>query len=562
MFFIDRSRALYTKFIMPSIFSNSQIPPKKLSTSRKELNSKWIEFLLIIILCLGIIFRFTNIDRKVYWIDEVHTSLRSSGYSRTEFVDLAPQNRLISVKDLQKFQQLHPDRNLWMGIKALASSEHSPLYYFLARLGMEAWGSSVFVTRIVAVIISLLAFPLVYWLAIELFADRLTGWIAVALLAISPFHLLYAQEAREYSLLTVTILLCCLTFLKAFKNNNKTSWLLYSLSLALSLYAHSLAISVAIGHGIYLFLDRDAGANPHELTSNKLKFNYGISSLLGILLFSPWIAVLIFNDDGVGQWTERHIAFGVWLQRYLLNLSSIFFDLQASYPERLFDVETGLDPGLNWTNPITYLIIPLVGLIIYSCYYLRNTSKSNSLFIWCLIAATAVTLSLPDLLISGQRSTVGRYITAVYLGIELAVAYCLSMNIRSSGYKNLWKLITAGLIILGVWCCGSIVQADTWWNKYSSYYNPQVAEIIDRSSKPLVITSIEKISRLTSLSYALQDKTKFILFPEETTSIDLPSGFSDIYLFRPDDKLVEAIKSDPRYQIEEIYPTGHLWQVK
>jgi uncharacterized membrane protein len=540
---------------MPSIFSNSKTPPKKLSTALQELNIKWLKFLLIIVLCLGVIFRFTNIDRKVYWIDEVHTSLRSSGYSRTEFVNFAPENRLIDLEDLQRFQKIHPDRNLWMGIKALASSEHSPLYYFLARLGMEAWGSSVFVTRIVAVIISLFAFPLIYWLAIELFADRFTAWIAVALLAISPFHLLYAQEAREYSLLTVTILLCCLSFLKAVKTNNRNYWVLYSFSLALSLYAHSLAILVAIGHSVYLFFNR-------ELAKQKLKFNYGISSLLGILLFSPWIAVLIFNDDGVGQWTERHIAFGVWLQRCLLNLSSIFFDLQANYPERLFNVETGVDPSLDWTNPITYLIIPLVILIIYSCYFLRNTSKSSYLFIWCLIASTAVTLSLPDLLISGQRSTVGRYITAVYLGIELAVAYCLSMNIRSSGYKSLWKLITASLILLGVWCCGSIVQADTWWNKYSSYYNPQVAEIIDRSSKPLVISSTEKISRLTSLSYALQAKTKFILFPEETTSIDLPSGFSDIYVFRPDDKLVEAIKNDSRYKIEEIYPTGHLWQVK
>jgi uncharacterized membrane protein len=531
------------------------ITSKKLSTALPELNIKWLKFILILVLCLGIIFRFTNIDRKVYWIDEVHTSLRSSGYSRTEFVDLAPENSLISIEDLQKFQKIHPDRNLWMGIKALASSEHSPLYYFLARLGMEAWGSSIFVTRIVAAFISLLAFPLIYLLALELFADRLTGWIAVALLAISPFHLLYAQEAREYSLLTFTILLSCLTFLKAVKNNTRNSWLLYSFSFALSLYAHSLAILVAIGHGVYLFLNR-------ELVKQKLKLNYGISILLGILLFSPWIAVLIFNDDGVGQWTERHIAFGVWLQRCLLNLSSIFFDVQASYPERLFDVETGVDPSLDWTNPITYLIIPLVGSIIYSCYFLRNTSKSSYLFIWCLIASTAITLSLPDLLISGQRSTVGRYITAVYLGIELAVAYCLSINIRSSGYKNSWKLITASLIILGVWCCGSIVQADTWWNKYSSYYNPQVAEIIDRSSNPLVISSTEKISRLTSLSYALQAKTKFILFPEETTSIDLPSGFSDIYVFRPDDKLVEAIQNDPRYKIEEIYPTGHLWQVK
>jgi uncharacterized membrane protein len=545
---------------MPSFFGNSQISSPNLSIERQQRTFKWLKFLIIIVLCLGVIFRFTKIDRKVYWIDEVHTSLRSSGYSRTEFVDLAPQNRVIGIEDLQKFQHLNPDRNLWMGIQALASSEHSPLYYFLARLGMEVWGSSILVTRSVAVFISLLAFPLIYWLSCELFANSLTGWMAVALLAVSPFHLLYAQEAREYSLLTVAILLSCLTFLKAIKYNKKISWLFYSLSFAFSLYAHSLAVLVSIAQGIYLIVDR-------ELTKNKLKFNYTIASCLGILLFTPWIFVLIFNDDGVGQWTERHIPLGVWLQRWLLNLSSIFFDLQVVDITRLFDVETGLDPALNWNNLSTYLMIPSICLIFYSLYFLtRQGTKSSSLFIWCLIAASAVSLSLPDLLFGGQRSTVGRYITAVYLGIELAVAYCLSVKIMPVKNKQwqskLWKAIAATVIILGIWCCGNIVQAKTWWNKYSSYYNPQVAEIIDLSSQPLVVSNTEKISRVTSLSYFLSPQTKFILFPEETTEIDFPSGFSDIYVFRPDDKFLEAIKNNSQYKLEEIYPIGQLWQIK
>jgi uncharacterized membrane protein len=41
--------------------------------------SDGLRFLVITLLVLGIFFRFVNIDRKIYWGDEVFTSLRISG---------------------------------------------------------------------------------------------------------------------------------------------------------------------------------------------------------------------------------------------------------------------------------------------------------------------------------------------------------------------------------------------------------------------------------------------------------------------------------------------------
>jgi uncharacterized membrane protein len=35
----------------------------------------WLRFFIIILLFLGIFFRFVNLDQKVYWIDEAFTSL-------------------------------------------------------------------------------------------------------------------------------------------------------------------------------------------------------------------------------------------------------------------------------------------------------------------------------------------------------------------------------------------------------------------------------------------------------------------------------------------------------
>ena len=523
----------------------------------EKRSSHWLIVPCLVVLLLGIVLRFTNLEQKVYWIDEVHTSLRVSGYTRTEFVTQAPTG-VVGREELQKFQRLSADRNFAVGVKAIASSEHSPLYYVLTRLSMQAFGSSTTVTRGVAAVISLLSFPCLYLLAQELFGSTLAGGISVMLLAVSPVHLLYAQEAREYSLLAATILGSCWLFLRAMRLDTSRAWLLYALSVALGLYTQPLAVLAFIAHGLY-------GAIAAKFKRHWLK-RYAIASGIGICLFSPWIWVFIVNGDGVGGWIEREINLGIWLQRWCLNLSGIFFDLQAGYKERLFDVQTVQDPPLDFSQPITFLLLPILLLIAYSLYYLvRNGKRLNSLFILLMIGVTAALLGLPDLISGGQRSTISRYIIPVHLGIELAVAYCLASQITqpktSHQLRRLWQIVTVLLVSIGLWCCIKIVTAPTWWNKYSSYYNPQVAAIIRQSSQPLILGNSERISRMTSLSYLLPTQTKFLLYPKAAAQVDIPVGYTDVFLFNPYEELIRVIQNS-NVTIEPIEPTRSLWQVK
>jgi uncharacterized membrane protein len=520
--------------------------------ARFRLN--WLNILVLVTLLLAIALRFINLEHQVYWIDEVHTTLRAAGFTRNEFVDLAPEERIVGIEDIQYFQQLHPERNFLVGVNAIASSEHSPLYYFSARLAMEIGGSSRTVTRGVAAIISLLAFPGIYLLSLELFASPLVGLIAIALVAVSPLHLLYAREAREYSSLIVTIIWCCWAFLRAYKKPSKFNWGVYSVSLALGLYAHPLAILVVIGHGIYLSI-------LNGLRWYKSLINYLISVTVGILLFSPWIYVFIVNGDGLGEWTSRNIGLSTLFQRWILNLCSVFFDLQVGYSDRLFDVELGKDIALDYGNPVTYLIFPVLLLIVYAFYYLiRHTPRPTWLFVVLLTTFTATVLALPDAIDGGQRSSVARYMVAVYLGFQLAVAYCLGDRVLAIRVKvqTLWRIVTVIVISLGLWCCLQIVAAPTWWNKYSSYYNAGVAEIVNEYPNPLIIGHSSRISRVTSLSYLLDRETKFILLERDA---DLPTanlmGFENIFLFRPYPELIERAGE----RIQPLYPKGHLWQV-
>lgn len=521
---------------------------------------KCLKILIIIVLILGIFFRFVNLDKKVYWIDEVHTSVRVVGYKKTEFIEQVPSDRIINVKDLQVFQRLSPEKNWFNTINALAgNAEHTPGYYAIARVAMQIFGSSITVTRGVAAVISLLVFPCIYWLCLELFASPLVGAIAIALVAVSPLHVLYAQEARQYSLLTVTTLLTSITLLRAIRQKTKSSWRFYALTVSLGLYSHLIFILVCVTHGIYL------------LTQERFKIsqkfiNYLISSLIGFVTLTPWIILYFINASSIGEWTARAISFDTLIRRWLLNLNALFLDLQIGYSGvQFFDVENGNDFQLSFNQPLLYSIPLVIALVLYAFYILvKKTSISCWLFLCILVTIPAISLVVPDLVSGGQRSSIARYLIPSYLGIQLAVAYLFANRFTFFLYhwqQRVWQLILVILLSSGIVSCIVIAQAETWWNKYSSYYNPDIATIINSANHPLVISSQQRVSRIASLSYELDPQVS-VLLVSETEIPESVNQFSNIFLFRPEAELLTKFEQSPNYQLDILHASGQLWIVQ
>lgn len=528
-------------------------------TSNSSLPPTWLRFLIVVLLVLGIFFRFFNLDKKVYWLDETYTSLRISGYTTSELSQHITQvfdGHVFGVEnfknDLQEYQYINSKNGLIDTIKSLAveDPQHSPLYYIMARYWVQWLGNSVAAIRSLSALISLLVFPCIYWLCLELFGSSLVGWIAVVLIAVSPFHVLYAQEAREYSLWTVTILLSSASLLHAMRLKTKLSWGTYAATVALGFYTYPFSGLVTIGHGIYV-------ASIERFRLSKTLANYLLASLVGLLASAPWLLVIIFNLRrfyGTTVWTVNESELPlvkVWLQ----NLSYAFFDVDSGELQSQF----------AYDNPLTYflLLTPLI-LVVYSVYFLcRKTPKKILLFILTLMGVTALILALPDLVLGGQRTTIARYLIPCYLGIQLAVAYLLAHQISSISVtilrrQKLWQLITMVLLSGGVLSCTIISQAESSWNKLTEPYTPQVARIINQANQPLVISDdqlIHKVNRLLCLSYLLEPKVQLGLdIPK------IPDGFSDVFLYDPAEAWRH--KFEKEYKIEPIYKRGGLWQLE
>ena len=288
----------------------------------KNNHFTWLRILLIILLVLGIFFRLVNLDRKVYWYDEGFTSLRVGGYTIPEVVQQSFNEQVISVVDFRdRYLSPNSGRGFYGTLKSLAveDPQHPPLYYLLTHLWMQWFGNSVAAIRSLPALISLLVFPCTYWLCIELFKSSLTGWVAMAIIAVSPFHVLFAQEAREYSSWTVTILLTSATLLRAMRIKTVYSWGIYALTLAISLYTFLFSIFIAIGHGIYLI----------NSTRSKIVIAYLRVTFIGFIAFIPWILVVINShkrlNDSTSWMTNTAISLLQLANLWVKNIGGIFF---------------------------------------------------------------------------------------------------------------------------------------------------------------------------------------------------------------------------------------------
>jgi uncharacterized membrane protein len=79
--------------------------------------------------------------------------------------------------------------------------QHPPLYYLLLRFWM-CIGDDIVTVRAFSALASTLTIPVIYALGRRLFGAKV-GLLAATILALSPFHVRFAQEARMYALLAL-----------------------------------------------------------------------------------------------------------------------------------------------------------------------------------------------------------------------------------------------------------------------------------------------------------------------------------------------------------------------
>lgn len=263
------------------------------STARELLSRPFVLLILAGIILAGTVLRFVDIGTESLWVDEIY-SYRQAMSSLPMIIANAP------------------------------SDVHPPVYYALLHYWSLVFGTSEIGLRSFSAVCAVLTIPLMYILGRDLFASQRIGLYAALLLAVSHFHIHYAQEARNYSYLVLVVVAGMIGFvryLKLFDSAEKesagqgnTSWkvflsaswktlLLYFLTTTLVLYSHFFAFFVIAAQNIlvasFIIARKDVWKRLWQSW-------YALQALL-LIIIAPWLNIL--------YWQIRTVQKGFWIEQ-------------------------------------------------------------------------------------------------------------------------------------------------------------------------------------------------------------------------------------------------------
>ena len=243
-----------------------------------RFNSKWA---LAAITLLGLVLRITLLSKESFWLDEAASA----------WISGASWDRALR-----------------------AEATNPPLYYILLYLWIRCFGSSEAAIRSLSVVPSVLLIPVIYALGKRLISPRV-GIFAAAILALSPFHIAYAQEARTFALLSLFLVLSassCWSLLSDDKGlRSPTPIASYIAWAIIALYTHFIAVFFIAAHNLYFVV-----RNYRGLFRNANTLRWAFIQLTIIALYLPWLFKMLRAAASGGGQSRRHM---------LLKIPQTFF---------------------------------------------------------------------------------------------------------------------------------------------------------------------------------------------------------------------------------------------
>lgn len=324
--------------------------------------SKYVPYLLFVILILGCFLRIYKLGEKSLWIDDLN-----------------------SLRDSQS-------------LSTAVMANHPPLFFIILHF-FRYVGDNEFILRLPAAIFGILTILLIYKVG-KLFFGTREALISAFLLSISTFHIDYSQQVRMYTVFSFFSVLSLFFLYKALKEYRKEFWAGFTLSTALVLYIHIFAILVVFAEVILsvIFLINQILKREKEPSIKRNFFMFVLSYIIISLLYVPWVSprfsslvkvaqtglgwskfieappqlsfyITLLSDFGAGG----GIALGIFLFFFLCGIIASVRDLEGislllwiSLPTASVTVMSILLGPVIGTNSLRYLIfiLPIYLLII------------------------------------------------------------------------------------------------------------------------------------------------------------------------------------------------------
>lgn len=169
---------------------------------------------------------------------------------------------------------------------------HPPLYYLILNLWLR-WDTGEAWARLLSALFSIAGMPMMYKVGRALHEGTPTGVLAAVILALSPFHIWYAQEARMYAMLSFFVLASSYFLLVALRRGGGQAWLGHVLSTTLALYTDNGAIWYVLATDLFFL-------SSLRLLRGKV-LGWALSQLAVAILYAPWLPSLWLQTQRVTE---------------------------------------------------------------------------------------------------------------------------------------------------------------------------------------------------------------------------------------------------------------------
>ncbi|MBW4659649.1 MAG: glycosyltransferase [Drouetiella hepatica Uher 2000/2452] len=180
---------------------------------RQLVQTAWFQpCLLLLWISIGAAVRFAHLTDKPPWTDEFATLVFSLGHS----FETVPLNQAIALETLMQPLQLAPQSAAAVRHYLFAEDVHPPLYFILANAWLHLFSAdtgivSLWLARSLPALLGVASIPAMFGLSWLTLRSPIASHLTAVLMAVSPFGVYLAQEARHYTLgvLWVIASLCC-----------------------------------------------------------------------------------------------------------------------------------------------------------------------------------------------------------------------------------------------------------------------------------------------------------------------------------------------------------------
>ncbi len=503
-------------------------------TARTAGSDRWVATVAMSLVVVGCAVRFAGLGHGVVWLDEGFTGLRISGAPSAEVARELYDSGAVTPSRLLEFQFPRPGSSWLTTVRELVRNDPKqvPLYYVLARWWVVVFGPSVAVTRSLSAAAGVLVLPLLFLLGSELFGDRRAGWIAAALTAVSPVHVVYSQEARPYSLWVLMTVFSSWVLLVAARRSgtrgrpNVTAFAAYGAAVVLGLTTHVLFVLVVVAHLVLV-----AWQGGWRVTPALRGVGW---SLLGAAALSSPLAVRVIQQllgERTGlEWVGASIGLRDWTVGLATAYSRAFVDLGGPH----------LPDHLQLLG-----VVPLALVLVAVPAVWRHAPRTAARFLLLLALCCSLPLVLTDLMVGGIRATVIRYHLPGVVAGELAVALWTVVQLRSGApsRRRFGIAVFSLLAVAGI--ASALVRARTevWWNKPGGREIVAAAAALDGAQKPLLLSGGRRtieLLRVLALAHRLEDHVMARLGFDPAQAEPLQDD-RQLYAWNPSDDLLETL---------------------